>query len=147
MRGIKGGGVLRAEAQNEPEKIERQKNMKTMNRVLAAAAVAAVLGLASSVMADDVTAASPKVRMQLNERSARPVATPMVTVMVKKAAPADLAASPKVAMMHAERTQMRVPGVEEPSTTTPAYAGISAPPKAYQQMVGRERSFEIAPVK
>jgi hypothetical protein len=115
--------------------------MKTMNRVLAAAAVAAVLGLTSSVMA------SPKVEMQMKERNAKPVATPMVTVVVKKAAPADLAAPPKVAMMYAQRTQIRVPGVEESSTTAPAYAAIAASPKAYQQMVERERVFEIAPVK
>lgn len=99
------------------------------------------MGLSSSVLA------SPKTDMQMKERNARPVATQTVTVVVKKAAPENLAASPRVAKMYADRTQISVPGVEQPSTTAPAYATVSAPPKVQQQMAERARTFEIAPVK
>ena len=121
--------------------------MKTMNRVLAVAAMTAVLGLSASAMgSDDGIAASPKLRMQLNERKAKRVATPTVTVVTKKAAPANLASSPKVEKMFAERTQIKTLGVE-PSTAAPANGWIAASPKVRQQLTERGQVFEIAPLK
>ena len=137
--------------------------MKTMNRVLIAAAVAAVLGIGSTVRAqaysavgDDGIAASPKVRAQLNERAVAALPAPSRTVAAvpekttKPAAPAFIAASPKVAQMFAEREAWKktsAPSANFVSTTAPANDGIVASPKVRQQLNERGQKFEIAPVK
>ena len=138
-------------------KIERQ-NMKSVNRVLAAAAVATLLGIGSSVRAqvtgDDGIAASPKVRAQMNERRAREavvVAPAKATVAstkaeVKPARTHAIVASPKVAAALAER---EASGAEMniASTTAAANDGIVASPKVRAQLNERGERVEIAPVK
>jgi len=96
---------------------------------------------------DDGIAASPKVRAQLNERKRRYVATPMVVVVTKRRAPANLAASPKQKQRLAEQSEVWVLGVTTPSTTAPVNDGIAASPKVRSQMNGHAERFEIAPVK
>jgi len=136
--------------------------MKTMNQVLAAAAVAAVLGISSTVRAqalavgDDGIASSPKVRAQMNERkavTAVPSAAKTVVVVTEtgaKPAPVAIAASPKVAQMLAEREATKkvvVGNTNIASTTGAAKDGIAASPRVRTQMNERGETFEIAPVK
>ena len=123
--------------------------MKTMNRVLAAAAVAAVLGISSTVRAqalavgDDGIAASPKVRAQMNERA---VKTSGVVDKDLRVAPLSTAASPKVVAQR-EALAKTATTTAVASTTTPAKDGIAASPRVRTQMNERGETFEIAPVK
>jgi hypothetical protein len=121
--------------------------MKTLNRVLIAAAVAAVLGVSSSVRAqsqmvgNDAIAASPKLRAQMNERA-------KISGVVDKdirVAPLSTAASPKVV---AEREALTKPaGAAVAPTKAKATDGIAASPRLRQQMNERPEAVEIAPVK
>jgi hypothetical protein len=119
--------------------------MKTLNRVLIAAAVAAVLGVSSSVRAqsqmvgNDGIAASPKLRAQMNERA-------RVSAVVDKdlrVAPLSTAASPKVVAEREALTKAAGAGV----ASKKASDGIAASPRLRLQMNERPQAVEIAPVK
>jgi hypothetical protein len=122
--------------------------MKTLNRVLIAAAVAAVLGVSSSVRAqsqmvgNDGIAASPKLRAQMNERA-------RVSGVVDKdlrVVPLSTAASPKVVVEREALTKAAgAAGVASKKAT--ASDGIAASPRLRQQMNERPQAVEIAPVK
>jgi len=122
--------------------------MKKVNRVLAAAAVAAVLGISSSVRAqnqlvgDDGIAASPRLRAQMNERA-------KATGVVDKdfrVAPLATGASPRVV---AQREALTKAAGTAAVATTKANAtdGIAASPRVRLQMNDRPTAVEIAPVK
>ena len=112
--------------------------MKTTNRILLAAAMAAGLALTTPAMAQNNTsgdgiAASPKARQMLKERSQLNLAS------------TDLAASPKTSQMLAEQNKCCV----APTTGAVASAndGIAASPKLREQLNERSLEFQIAPLK
>jgi hypothetical protein len=126
--------------------------MKTKNRILLAAAMAAGLALASPAMAQNNTvgdgiAASPKARKMLNERAQVNVASTATSTASAKACceRTDLAASPKTSQMLAEQKKCCV----APTTGTVASAtdGITASPKLREQLNERQLKFQIAPLK
>jgi hypothetical protein len=132
--------------------------MKTMNRILFTSTLAAALSLLSQTKAqaqttDDGIAASPKVRVMLNERkaSASITAAPSAAVQTLATAQRDnLAASPKLRQMLDERKT--VSGVASaPATVVASTAGngrdIAASPKLREQMKERTVQFQIAPLK
>ena len=134
--------------------------MKKMNRVLAVAAFAAVLGVGSSISAqalavgEDGLVASPKVRAQINERranSAIPAPKVVVAVSNESAKPwavVSVAASPKLAQLLAEREASKTASTADIGSTTVAVNdGIAASPKLREQLNERRQQVEIAPVK
>jgi hypothetical protein len=117
--------------------------MKKMIRVVVAAAVAAVLGISSTMaMADDGIAASPKVRAQMNDRAK----TSGAVDKDLRTAGLSTAASPKVVAEREALTKAGA-GVAIASTTVSAKDGIAASPKVRQQLNDRAGAIEIAPIK
>jgi len=127
--------------------------MKTTNRILLAAAMAAGLALATPATAQnnpagDGITASPKARQMLNERRARVNAAATATAAASTkacCARTDLAASPKASQMLAEQQKCCV----APTTGSVASAndGITASPKLREQLNERPLKFQIAPLK
>ena len=141
----------------EPPK--KDQNMKNLNSILFAAAIAASFSLVDNANAQykatgaDGITASPKVRQQLNERAAATrvaAVTPAVTVTYRN--PADgITASPKVRQMLAER-KVVISGAPSTEVAAAGYRatgsdGITASPKLRQQLDERGAQFLIAPLK
>ena len=138
---------------------KKDKNMKNLNSILFAAAIAATFGLANNASAqfkattDDGIAASPKVRQMLNERAAATrvaPATPSVTVTYRNQADG-ITASPKVRQMLAER-KVVISGAPATEVASAGYRptgsdGVTASPKLRQQLDERTTQFMVAPLK
>lgn len=138
---------------------KKDQNMKNLNRILFAAAVAATFSLVNSANAQyqatggDGITASPKVRQQLNERAAATrvaAVTPAMNVTYRN--PADgITGSPKVRQMLAER-KVVVSGAASTEVAAAGYRatgsdGITASPKLREQLDARGTQFLIAPLK
>jgi hypothetical protein len=137
--------------------------MKSLNRILFAAAAAATLSFASSTMAqlpmeDGATVASPKVRQALNDKKAPGPIAVAETKHVKKACCGAITAaktccetsrvaSPKVRQAVGQARCCASSGDSVASTTKPVDDGIVASPKVRQQLNEHRAHFEIAPVK
>ncbi|SRR6266446_1056570 len=129
--------------------------MKIANRFLLAAAAIALFASAGQSRAqyqavgDDGIAASPKVRVMLNERKARGMAPQQVTIH-QTAPQTTIAASPKVQQMKDE--QKRLAATPRVAPETAGYRvtgadGITASPKVRAMLEERKQAVEIAPLK
>ncbi len=135
--------------------------MKSLTKVLFAAAAAATLGLVTSACAQfkptgaDGITASPRLRQMLNDReaSARVSAMPpsAVVAVEPSGAPEGLAASPRVRQMLAKPgiASATVPAAEVASAgyhpTGPD--GITASPRLRQRLNEQGVPFMVAPLK
>jgi hypothetical protein len=134
-------------------------NMKNLNKVLLATALAATFSLAQNASAqfkptvDDGIAASPRLRQMLDERAAAArvqPATPNVAITYRNPA-AGVTAPPKTLQMLAER-KVVVSGTPSAEVAAAGYRptgsdGVTASPKLRQQLDSRGRTFMVAPVK
>ncbi len=132
--------------------------MKTLNKILFAAALTATFSLANRAGAqykpvgDDGISASPKVRQMLNERKSAPSTTSTVASSFSPQAGANdgIAASPKLRRTLNERKTV----ASTPSTSVASVGykpvgddGIVASPKLRQQLNARSTQFMVAPLK
>lgn len=136
--------------------------MKNLNRILALAAFAAVLGLTNNASAqyrgvgDDGIAASPKYRQFLNESGKRMVkGTPSTSATVAsagyRATGVDgITASPKLRQfINDSRGVQSTPGtvVAKVGYRATGDDGITASPKLRQQLDERSQTYMVAPLK
>ena len=123
--------------------------MKTLNRILLAAATAASFALVSQALADDSIAASPKARQMLNDRNAAAIAAaavPAVASYQLTTPGANATASPKVRQMFADQAKSTVASTGE-TLVSRSTDGIAASPKVRSQINERPIAFEVAPLK
>jgi len=139
--------------------------MKTTNRVLVAITVAVVSGLGSAALAgsrlsgNDGIAASPRVRMQMNERRATEVvfapvyiAPPTIVYQGIPAPGVTVTASPRVDQTMDNDWKVSTAGVvSSPTIATTVITsgddGIVASPRLRMQMNERPQEIEIVPVE
>jgi hypothetical protein len=130
--------------------------MKTMNRILLAAAVTVILGSMSQAMAQSQMsspnglAASPKVRQFLSERPAQlTVAPSALSVSAQSRHVSTLAGSPRAQQMARDNAKSEVAGGAQVVVASNQRTddGIAASPKLREQMNERSMQFQIAPLK
>jgi len=122
--------------------------MKTLNRILLAAATAASFALVSQALADDSIAASPKARQMMNDRNAAAIAATAVTTgaSYEVTTPgANATASPKGHQMFADQAKSTL--ASSGDTLVSRADGIAASPKVRAQLNDRPVVFEVAPLK
>jgi len=123
--------------------------MKNLNRILVAAATAATLTLASSALADDGVAASPKVRQTLTDLSLRAAPAQASTAVAGACCENVIVASPKVAQTQPSGSKCCATSPKDTmaSTTAKSNDGIFSSPKVRAQLNERPQQFQIAPIK
>ena len=134
--------------------------MKTLNKILFAAAFATAFSLANQASAqykptgDDGVTASPRVRQMLNERAAAARVAPSIpggTITYQAPRQEGVAASPKVHQLLAAQKVIvsATPSSEVASAGYRATGsdGIAASPRVRQLLNERNTTFMIAPVK
>src|SRR6266446_4602202 len=122
--------------------------MKTLNRILLAAATAASFALVSQALADDSIAASPKARQMMNDRNAAAIAATAVTTgaSYEVSTPgANATASPKGHQMFADQAKSTL--ASSGDTLVSRADGIAASPNVRAQLNDRPVVFEVAPLK
>ena len=115
--------------------------------LLIASAAPAKAGGTDSCCSDGI-AASPKVRAALDEQCNNRCTPQQVTTTQTVIRHSDVAASPKVQQMRAERVVAPVVQTMETASYRPTGAdGITASPKVRAQLDERRQTVEIAPLK
>jgi len=131
---------------------QKEKHMKNSKRFLIAAAALALFASAGQVRAggtdaccDDKIAASPKVRVMLNEQCNSRCTPPAQTAVTTTTRQTDFAASPKVQQMRAAAPVAQTK--ETAGYRTTGSDGIAASPKVRSMLDEHRQTVEIAPLK